>query len=256
MVLVRLAYVADLPVPADLVRTLSGGAAAGMPSATSPSPPAGERVGVRGAAETPAPPSPALGPAPSGTLSRTAGEGLATASRAVPTDAAVPVPAATPETGLAAMPQSFAEVLALFDSHREALLRSHLWSHVHLVAFEPGRIEFRPDEGAPRDLANRLGQLLGEWTGCRWIVAISQAAGAATLAEQEASHASSLRNEIAAHPLVRAALETFPGATIAAIRERSAGPEVGAEEIGAETAPDDGGDEAGEDDASTGEAES
>ena len=63
------------------------------------------------------------------------------------------------------MPQSFAEVVALFDKHREALIRSHLWSHLHLVHFEPGRIEFRPAEGAPRDLANRLGQLLSEWTG-------------------------------------------------------------------------------------------
>src|SRR6202030_505122 len=38
MVLIRLAYVADLPVPADLVRALQ----------TNPSPPSGERVGVRG----------------------------------------------------------------------------------------------------------------------------------------------------------------------------------------------------------------
>ena len=29
-----------------------------------------------------------------------------------------------------------------------------------------------------------------------------------------------LRNEVAGHPLVRAVLDTFPGATIAAVRER------------------------------------
>ena len=129
------------------------------------------------------------------------------------------------------MPQSFQEVVALFDSRREALLRSHLWSQVHLIAFEPGRIEFRPEEGAPRDLANRLGQLLGEWTGVRWIVAVSQAAGAPTLAEQEARRATALRNEIAVHPLVQAALEAFPGATIAAVRERFTAGEAGAETI-------------------------
>ena len=134
---------------------------------------------------------------------------------------------APPTTGLAAMPQSFAEVIALFDEQREALLRSHLWSHVHLVAFEPGRIELRPADAAPKDLANRLGQLLGEWTGSRWIVAISQAEGAPTLAAQEARRSAALRNEIAAHPLVQAALETFPGATIAAVRERFAAPDAG-----------------------------
>ena len=67
-----------------------------------------------------------------------------------------------------------------------------------------------------------LGQLLGEWTGSRWIIAISQAEGAPTLAEEEARRESALRNEVAAHPLVRAVLDTFPGATIAAVRERFA----------------------------------
>src|SRR5437868_11718090 len=127
------------------------------------------------------------------------------------------------------MPQSFAELVALFDQRREALIRSHLWSHVHLVAFEPGRIEFRPAAAAPRDLANRLGQLLGEWTGTRWVVAVSQAEGAPTLAEAQARRDSEARNEVAGHPLVRAVLDTFPGATIAAVRDRLVPPEPAAE---------------------------
>ena len=223
MVLIRLAYVADLPVPADLVRQLSGAA-----PLNTPSPPSGERVGVRGPsaeAASVAKPSPshAFGAGPS--LSRGAGEGLAPVS-----NLATALPATAPETQTAAqtapvvqfdtMPQNFVELIALFDKRREALIRSHLWSHVHLVAFEPGRIELRPREAAPRDLANRLGQLLGEWTGARWVIAVSQAEGAPTLAEAEAQQASALRNEVAAHPLVRAVLDTFPGATIAAVRER------------------------------------
>src|SRR5262249_36486693 len=109
----------------------------------------------------------------------------------------------------------------LFDKRREALIRSHLWSHVHLVAFEPGRIEFRPQPIAPRDLANRLGQLLGEWTGTRWVVAVSQGEGAPTVAEQAAEHDSAVRNEVVAHPLVRAVFDAFPGATITAVRDRA-----------------------------------
>jgi DNA polymerase-3 subunit gamma/tau len=135
------------------------------------------------------------------------------------------------------MPQSFAEVVELFDTRREALLRSHLWSHVHLVAFEPGRIELRPQETAPRDLANRLGQLLGEWTGARWVVAVSQAEGTPTLAEEAARRDGELRSEVAAHPLVRAALETFPGSVIAAVRERYGVSEPAAAEPGAEDEP-------------------
>jgi DNA polymerase-3 subunit gamma/tau len=228
MVLVRLAYVAELPVPADLVRALSGEAA------NAPSSPSGGRTGVRGQSTAGPQPS-SVGPS----LSRSSGPGLApepvisagpTAQRiesaiaaaAAPIAAAPAVAMPQPVVGaeLDPPPQSFAEVVDLFDQRREALLRLHLWSHCHLVAFEPGRIEFRPAEGAPRDLANRLMQLLGEWTGTRWVVAVSQAEGAPTLAEQAAQRDGELRNEVAGHPLVRAVLDTFPGATIAAVRER------------------------------------
>jgi DNA polymerase-3 subunit gamma/tau len=232
MVLVRLAYAADLPVPADLVRALSDGGSPAAAASNTPSPPSGERAGVRGQSIDPIPtPSPALGLAPSGTLSRSAGEGFVS-SAAAPVIAAPspdPEPESAPRAELDQLPRSFAEVITLFDKRREAVIRSHLWSHVHLVAFEPGRIEFRPEAAAPRDLANRLGQLLGEWTGSRWIVAVSQAEGAPTLAEDEARRASEVRNEVAGHPLVRAVLDTFPGATIAAVRERFAAAEPTAE---------------------------
>ena len=184
MVLVRLAYVADLPAPAELVRVIERG-----------NPPGGP--GVHAAA---------------------GGEGAAaSALRASPAPDPSPAPVAR---GPQPMPQSFAEVLALFEEKREIVMRSHLAAFLHLVHFEPGRIEFRPAEGAPRDLANRLAQLLGEWTGQRWVVAVSREEGAPTLREEEARRAGELKSEIAAHPLVRAVLETFPGATIAAVRER------------------------------------
>jgi DNA polymerase-3 subunit gamma/tau len=59
------------------------------------------------------------------------------------------------------------------------------------------------------------------------LVAVSDAEGAPTLKQQEEERERSLRNEVAAHPLVRAALETFPGATIAAVRERFSATEAG-----------------------------
>ena len=190
MVLVRLAYVADLPAPAELVRSVFASPAPSGPTiAEAPATPRASRAVT----------APAIAPAP---------------------QAETPAPPATAVHE--AMPQSFAEVVALFDKRREAVLRSHLVSHIHLVHFEPGRIEFRPAAGAPRDLANRLGQLLSEWTGTRWLVAVSEAEGEPTLREQGERRERDLRNEVTRHPLVQAVLETFPGATIAAIRERFA----------------------------------
>jgi DNA polymerase-3 subunit gamma/tau len=241
MLLVRLAYVADLPVPADLVRALAGEANLAASGPNTPSSPSGERAGMRGqSAEPSPPPSHTLGAGPS--LSRGAGEGLAAEPANLSTAGPLAVatqpvtaeqmPESAPIAQFDPMPQSFAEVVALFDQRREAVIRTHLWAHVHLVTFEPGRIEFRPEAAAPRDLANRLGQLLGEWTGSRWVITVSQAEGAPTLAEQEAQRASEVRNEVAGHPLVRAVLDTFPGATIAAVRDRSAPTEPAAEEDG------------------------
>jgi DNA polymerase III subunit gamma/tau len=246
MVLVRLAYVADLPAPADLVRSLSGAPPGSGTAGVSPAMPvAGGRDGRGPELSRP------LADVPTAPTARRIESAIAAAAMPVAAVPALPPePAASAE--LEPTPQSFAEIVELFDKRREALLRSHLWSHVHLVAFEPGRIEFRAAEGAPRDLANRLGQLLGEWTGARWIVAVSQAEGEPTLAEQEARRASALRNEVAAHPLVRAVLDTFPGATIAAVRERFA-----AAEAGTDAAEDDAGgdvsDGIGDDGASAGE---
>jgi DNA polymerase III subunit gamma/tau len=226
MVLVRLAYVADLPVPAEVVRSLTTSLTPGdRPVAEEP--PAKRASG----AEPPPPSEPRIAVTPgSNTVSS-----LAAAPRLEPEERIDPVPTNSVERD--PMPQSFAEVVALFDKRREPVIRSHLREHVHLISFEPGRIEFRPADGTPSNLANRISQLLGEWTGERWLVARSEAApGEPTLREQEERRERDLRNEVVRHPLVQAVLETFPGATIAAIRERFASiePEPGEPRSGSE----------------------
>jgi DNA polymerase-3 subunit gamma/tau len=242
MVLVRLAYVADLPVPAELVRTLTGGAPA------TPIP-----VGQAQASGPLAPtlPSPASG-AGSGRGSAEAGAMLTT-SPALAVAAPITAPpvateAVPPRAEFDPMPQSFAETVALFDTRREAMIAAHLKANVRLVSFEPGRIEIHPLEAAPANLTNQLGAFLSEWTGTRWIVAVSQAEGAPSLAEEEARRGIALRHEVATHPLVRAVLETFPGATIAAVRER-----FNAADAGNDATPDEVGDTQGEDDVNAGE---
>ena len=191
MILIRLAYVADLPLPSDLVRALEGGGNGAQTSAKNPTPT--PRVGAP----------------------RPTDFGATAAPRIQPRE----LPAAEP---LPAGPQTFLEVVQLFEQKREPLLRTHLYGNAHLVRFEVGRIELRPTETAPRDLTNRLGELLTAWTGRRWIVSVSGEAGEPTLREQDAARAAGLKSEAANHPLVRAVLEAFPGARIEAVREKAA----------------------------------
>jgi DNA polymerase-3 subunit gamma/tau len=201
MVLVRLAYAADLPAPADLVKQLTA------------------------RSDAPAPPAPPTSRAPAAPRFSHSGESSGSAApRLMEAPDALPQP----------QPQSFLEVVELFDRQREAVLRAHLYAHIHLVRFEPGRVEFRPAVGAPRDLANRLGKLLSDWTGTRWVVSVSSEEGAPTLREQADARALSLRTEAAHDPLVQAVLEAFPGARIEAVRE------LGSGEAPAESEPLDG----------------
>src|SRR5205814_8432053 len=104
----------------------------------------------------------------------------------------VPVPATQPVANLP-NPRSFTDVVALFESRREARLVHHLMHHVHEVRCEPGLIEFRPQAKAPPDLAPRLSDLLGQWTGRRWIASVSSDAGKPTPVEQQAAKGDELR---------------------------------------------------------------
>ncbi len=206
MVLIRLTHAADLPTPADLVRQLEdgGGAPAGRPRTSA----AAERPSPSTTALAVAPTAPARGE-PTDRPRAFAGGGGVAAAQAEP-------------AAVALNPESFAAIVTLLGERREAILQAHLKNNVHLVRFEPGRIEFRPDEHAPRNLANRLGALLSEWTGRRWVVAISSEPGEPTLAQQESAADRRERAEVTAHPLVQAVMAAFPGATIEAIRDLSA----------------------------------
>ncbi|MBL23274.1 MAG: DNA polymerase III subunit gamma/tau [Rhodospirillaceae bacterium] len=194
MILVRIAYAADLPPTGELVKKLDDAQAS---SSANTAPPA-------------APPtaSPSDG-TPTGSLRGDDATAVATA----------PAPAVEPESTPQALiaPTSFREVVELFDARREAAICTALRSNVHLVHFEAGRIEFRPDEHAPRDLASRTAAQLSDWTGNRWVVSISQEKGEPTLLEQDQADEQAAKDALETLPVVQAIKEAFPGAAISKV---------------------------------------
>jgi len=214
MVLIRLTHAASLPPPADLIRQLQEGAGNG---AAEPQMPAGRGGGSLGPSMQTktgmTPPVIAASRGDGGDRPRAMAQG-GTAMMAAPG-----TPAVAPSPAVPALdPQSYEEVVALLQERREAILYAQLHNNVHLVRFEPGRLEIRPEPQAPANLANRLGALLGEWTGRRWVVSVSSEPGDPTLAQQKTAGEAKQRAEIDAHPLVQAAMKTFPGATIDSVR--------------------------------------
>jgi DNA polymerase-3 subunit gamma/tau len=109
---------------------------------------------------------------------------------------------------------TFSDVVALAGAKRDVMLYAHLRQSAHLVRFAPPVIELRLEPGAPRDFAARLGALLEAETGRRWTIAFSHLPGAPTIDEVERAAETAARRDAAEHPLMRAILETFPGARI------------------------------------------
>ncbi len=214
MVLIRLAHASQLPSPAELVARLQDNAAATATAVATPIATPETTAPVGTAVATPAVPrTPGGAPAAA----------LAEAQPEVQPDsvAGEPVAAAAQDPRL----ESFEAVVALVRAQRETILANHLERDLHLVHFEPGRIEFRPAEGAPRNLAGQLGALLQTATGTRWMVSVSGEPGAPSLAKQKDQRNADLDQAALQHPLVQAAMEAFPGAKMVDRRDRSDDPE-------------------------------
>jgi DNA polymerase-3 subunit gamma/tau len=200
MVLVRLAYAADLPTPDEALRSLKEGAplSSGGPPAPSPKP-----------------------NGPSGTMALAA-------SQAQPQPR--PQPSAEPTLRL----RRFEDVVALAGEKREIVLKAALERDVRLVRFEEGRIELSLTETGSRTIANDLTRALQQWTGERWMVALSSEEGEATLHEKAVAAERERKAGAANHPLVQAVLSRFPGAQIVNVVERAekAGEDAEAEILG------------------------
>jgi DNA polymerase III subunit gamma/tau len=192
MVLIRLAYTADLPPPDEIIKTL-GGANIGL------------RTSKSTAATTPALPS----RAPVDVLDIDPAEPLEdedfSEDAPPPADAALAFPVV----------HSFEDVVGLVSQKREAKLKVHLEEHVSLVKFDPaGSIELHLLNGAPKELANELREKLNAWTGNRWMIALSKAPGAPTLGQVQRERAAAELRQVQRDPAVAAVLQHFPDAEI------------------------------------------
>ncbi len=200
MVLIRLAHASELPTPGELMKSLRGDLGAGPGAGSVAS-------GPRAAA-------------PAGAAGRAVKAVAVATEPAVDAEARPPTEAKQKLQAVAvAAPETFLDVVALARANKEGILANHLEGDVHLVRFEPGVIEFRPGARAPGDLAGRLGRLLQEWTGRRWMVGVSSASGAPSLREQRRARKAERLEDAARDPLVQEVMSLFPDARIVAVRD-------------------------------------
>ena len=134
---------------------------------------------------------------------------------------------APPETSVG--PSSFAEIVALFEEKREAVLHARLARDVRPIWVEPGILEFEATGDVDAALAGSIGKLLIEWTGRPWSVTLGDGPGEPSLMERRDAAEARVREEASTDPVVAAVLETFPGAAVEAVRPLI-GPETGGDE--------------------------
>ncbi|WP_136636454.1 DNA polymerase III subunit gamma/tau [Pseudooceanicola onchidii] len=190
MAVIRMTHVAELPSPEELVRKLK---------------------------DEPRPPTP-----PGGGGSAGATTGGATMARGAPAPGgrvhgAVTALAEDLDEALARYP-TFDHVVELIRSNRDVKLLVDVETCVRLISYRPGRIEFAPTDTAPRDLAQKLGSRLQDWTGNRWAVIVSAGGDAETIVEKRDAKDLALKKQAEAHAMFQAIKAAFPKAAIKAIR--------------------------------------
>ncbi|MBS7589622.1 DNA polymerase III subunit gamma/tau [Ancylobacter defluvii] len=228
MALVRFAYASDLPTPDEALRKLrdaegtsGGGSDAPAPrmGGSAPGPLArasgpATAAAVQSVAVSKQLASPVASAAPSAASYTAPASHLAVASRTE-----TPRPAERPaEAAPGIRLETMADLVALASARRDLKLKFSLENHVRPVAFEDGRLEIALTAEAGPGLLTELQNKLSDWTGRRWLVAISREAGEQTVAEKAKSARETLLTDVQANPLVEAVLSRFPGARIVDVR--------------------------------------
>ncbi|KAA0580579.1 DNA polymerase III subunit gamma/tau [Azospirillum sp. B21] len=215
MVIVRLSYAADLPTPGELIRQFqaqqANGGANGGGGAPMGRGPGGGGMGAGGPV--------AVASQPSSVATHAVARSIGSAQpQSAPVAQAAPAAAPAGEE-LSPMPHDFRALVQLFSDRREGALYGYLMETVQLVRMEPGRLELKLRPAAPPTLPAKVGQFLTEWTGHRWIVALSEGHAQPTLAEQGQAEKRRALSEAETNPVVRAVLDAFTGAKIIDIRD-------------------------------------
>jgi len=202
MVLVRIAYVADMPTPDEAIRMIeqNGGAAP-------------EFAGNAAPRAAPAAPVSSLPSSPA----RTIAAPRSNAEASVRPQMTAPSPEA--QSAPARRIASFPELVALAAEKRDLLTKAALEADVRLVRIEDGRLELALERSAARTLINDLSRKLEQWTGRRWTVIVSNEAGQPTLRAQNEVVRNQRERAAETDPRVQEVLARFPGAKVIEVRK-------------------------------------
>jgi DNA polymerase-3 subunit gamma/tau len=228
MVLVRIAYAADLPTPDEVIRSLDDNATVARARAS---------ASAHATVATSAP----RFEAPRVETSR----GAPRAALAPSNEPIARLPETQPSPP-ALVVARFEDLIALAAQKRDLSVKLALERDVRLVRCEDGRLEIGLERSAAKTLVNDLARKFSQWTNRRWMVVVSAEEGQPTVRSQSDARQAELKTGVRAEPLVQAVLARFPGAEIVDVRKGAAVlpqelPPGGSEDAAPELPPDDDG---------------
>ena len=136
----------------------------------------------------------------------------ATPAPALPSTA--PPSTAPREPAAAALPQSIEAIVTVLETAGELALASRVVHHVSLISIVDVELVLSSSRPLPSDLIAELGSTLKQITGRMWRISTAPTVGAPTIREAEAARREAFKAEILATPVIAAALEAFPEATL------------------------------------------
>ena len=198
MLLIRIAYAAELPTPIEMVRSLQSGEVQKKNLIS--------EVGVKAGIEA----------------------GISAVSQNLPVQESVKTEPAGKDIS------QMADMVELAKKAGKRLLAFQMTGFVRPVKIEKGVFHFSLAEGAPENLSMDIRNFLFAQTGVRWDVTVLDNGGGATLKEVGQEKERKLRENLMQMPIIAETLKTFSGSKIERIfpieKETSAEAEVSFDE--------------------------
>ena len=132
---------------------------------------------------------------------------------------AKPIHAESSQTPPTASIKIFADIVAMAAEKRDIKFKSDLERYIRPISVSDGKIEIALETATDPGLPGELSRKLEQWTGRRWIVAVSKAGGQTTIAQQKKDARNSAMQWAREQKDVQAVLKIFPGAEILNVTE-------------------------------------
>ena len=119
------------------------------------------------------------------------------------------------------LPSTYQDMVDLFGKKREMILMSTFVHDVHLINYQPGHVILRLGPMASKNFITDVNKSLWEWTNTRWTFEQRQTGGDESLHQQRQQQQSENIEAAKQNPLVKAALDIFPGTIIEKIENQN-----------------------------------